>query len=170
MTDAEFVDELQGHIHAAEYRNLGVLRAVERFMLASYHPTYFFYAGQTALYTGMQFEELAEKMEVLQLPDIADTLRSIADKFKNGHLDSCFDKADRADMLDADIDLAWVTFGSAFSQGADVYGAFAEVARANLSKIVDGVVRKDSNGKVMKPDGWKPPDLYPFTYYPPQEG
>ncbi|MFZ9330710.1 MAG: hypothetical protein ACO24I_05425 [Candidatus Fonsibacter ubiquis] len=71
-------------------------------------------------------------------------------------------RADRESLLDADIDLAWVTIGSALSQGADVEGAAAEVSRANLDKFPNGVAIRDGNGKVVKPDGWKAPGLSTF--------
>jgi predicted HAD superfamily Cof-like phosphohydrolase len=50
-------------------------------------------------------------------------------------------------------------------KGYDVDGAWAEVARSNLCKIdaVTGKVIKNKNGKVMKPDGWTPPNLKPFV-------
>ena len=49
-------------------------------------------------------------------------------------------------------------------QGYDVEGAWKEVARSNLAKInpETGKVIKNENGKVMKPDGWTPPQLEQF--------
>jgi predicted HAD superfamily Cof-like phosphohydrolase len=50
-------------------------------------------------------------------------------------------------------------------KGFDVQGAWDEVARSNLSKIdpVTGKVIKRNDGKVLKPEGWTPPDLKPFV-------
>jgi predicted HAD superfamily Cof-like phosphohydrolase len=47
----------------------------------------------------------------------------------------------------------------------DVAGAWNEVARSNLDKIdsVTGKVKKREDGKVMKPEGWKPPQLENFV-------
>jgi predicted HAD superfamily Cof-like phosphohydrolase len=50
------------------------------------------------------------------------------------------------------------------SQGANVEGAAAEVSRANLAKFPNGVAVRDANGKVVKPEDWKAPDLKPFIY------
>lgn len=135
-----------------------------------------FNARQTALYIGLQLEEMAEKLDAVQkagggvfkyakhdLEDLIRNLHAVSGKFKQGEFDHEVGQADRHDMLDADIDLAWVTIGSALSQGADVLGAAKEVARSNLSKVSGGVVKKDANGKVMKPAGWTPPDLKPFV-------
>lgn len=144
---------------------------------------------QTALYIGLQLEELAEKFDAIYGKGgfvLTEDLRQWSDAFKAGHCDIPVSIADRAAMLDADIDLAWVTIGSALSQGADVEGASKEVARANLDKLVPcdehhlGINRplndcpkcggrlayavKDANGKVTKPEGWRPPNIAPFVY------
>jgi len=47
--------------------------------------------------------------------------------------------------------------------GADVVGAIDEVARANLEKVGPDSTT-DSNGKIIKPEGWEPPNLEPFIY------
>lgn len=144
-----------------------------------------FNVRQTALYIGLQCEELAEKLEACGLQDLPGRLQEMGTFFKMGEFDHMVEKADREGMLDADIDLAWVSIGSALSQGADVTGACREVARANLDKLVQcdethlGTDRllsdcpkcgghlmyavKDGNGKVTKPAGWRAPDLTPFV-------
>lgn len=122
---------------------------------------------QTALYIGLQLEEMAEKLEAVWFnhpSHILSVLKSLSSGFKSGEFDSDVAAGDREAMLDADVDLAWVTIGSALSQGADVLGAMREVARANLDKIgPDGSVLKDENGKVKKPVGWRGPDNSPFV-------
>jgi predicted HAD superfamily Cof-like phosphohydrolase len=62
-------------------------------------------------------------------------------------------------MLDADMDLIWVTLGSARAQGANAGYAYHLVSEANWAKFPNGVVTKDANGKVVKPAGWLEPDL-----------
>jgi len=68
------------------------------------------------------------------------------------------------DELDALIDILVVTIGAIHSMGADAEGAWQEVMRSNLAKIdaETGKVRKRQDGKVLKPDGWEPPNLEPF--------
>lgn len=144
-----------------------------------------FNVRQTALYIGLQLEEMGEKLEACGCGLMAERLYMMSAGFKEGLYDIDVRHADRADMLDADIDLAWVTIGSALSQGADVLGAMREVARANLDKLVAcdeqhlGIDRpladcpkcsgrlayavKDANGKVTKPEGWRAPDITPFV-------
>jgi predicted HAD superfamily Cof-like phosphohydrolase len=71
---------------------------------------------------------------------------------------------DRVEMLDALIDIVVVTVGAIHSMGADAEGAWNEVMRTNFAKIDPntGKVRKREDGKVLKPEGWQPPDLKPF--------
>jgi predicted HAD superfamily Cof-like phosphohydrolase len=68
------------------------------------------------------------------------------------------------EALDALIDILVVTIGAIHSMGADAEGAWNEVMRTNFAKIdpVTGKVRKREDGKVLKPEGWSPPDLKPF--------
>lgn len=68
---------------------------------------------------------------------------------------------DKVEMLDALVDMLVVTIGAIHSMGADANGAWNEVMRTNLAKIdpETGKVRKREDGKVLKPEGWTPPDL-----------
>ncbi len=80
-------------------------------------------------------------------------------EFKAGN-----DKNDDIERLDACMDMIWVILGYCKMKGYDVRGAWNEVARSNLAKIDinTGKVIKNSAGKVMKPEGWKPPELANF--------
>lgn len=68
------------------------------------------------------------------------------------------------DTLDALIDILVVTVGAIHSMGADGEGAWIEVMRSNFAKIdqASGKVLKREDGKVLKPEGWKPPELARF--------
>jgi len=72
------------------------------------------------------------------------------------------------DDLDALIDILVVTIGAIHSLGANGEGAWNEVMRTNFAKIdpATGKVRKREDGKVLKPEGWTPPNLEPFTRGP----
>jgi len=69
------------------------------------------------------------------------------------------------EVLDALIDILVVTIGAIHSMGADAEGAWKEVMRTNFAKVDHntGKVRKREDGKVLKPQGWTPPDLKPFV-------
>ena len=72
---------------------------------------------------------------------------------------------DDVEELDACMDMIWVILGYCHMRGWDVNGAWHEVARSNLDKIdtKTGKVIKNENGKVMKPEGWRGPELDKFV-------
>ena len=72
---------------------------------------------------------------------------------------------DEVEQLDACMDMIWVILGYCYMKGWDVNGAWNEVARSNLMKInpETGKVNKREDGKVLKPEGWTPPQLEQFT-------
>jgi predicted HAD superfamily Cof-like phosphohydrolase len=138
---------------------------VRRFMAAADCTTDEFNVRQTALYIGLQLEEMAEKIgSILGDGDrLVIQLDTDSLDFKSGVYDKKVSLACRKELLDADIDLMWVTIGSVLSQGADIHGAIAEVNRSNASKMVDGKLQKDANGKVTKGPSFSSPDLTPFV-------
>ena len=71
---------------------------------------------------------------------------------------------DRVEQLDALIDILVVTMGAIRAGGFDGEGAWKEVMDTNFAKIdpETGKVRKREDGKVLKPEGWKAPELTPF--------
>ena len=78
-----------------------------------------------------------------------------------GELHEAIENNDRVEQLDALIDILVVTIGALHSMGADAEGAWQEVLRTNLAKIDPdtGKVIKRDDGKVLKPEGWQPPQL-----------
>ena len=73
--------------------------------------------------------------------------------------------SDRVEQLDALIDILVVTVGAIHSLGANGEGAWNEVMRTNFAKIDPhtGRVLKRGDGKVLKPQGWQPPELGQFV-------
>ena len=90
--------------------------------------------------------------------------RSLIDE-EVGELREAVEADDRVEQLDALIDILVVTIGAIHSMGADAEGAWEEVMSTNAAKIdLDtGKVRKREDGKVLKPEGWVPPNLAPFV-------
>ena len=72
---------------------------------------------------------------------------------------------DKVETLDALVDILVVTIGAIHSMGADGEAAWNEVMRTNMAKIdpETGKVRKREDGKVLKPEGWRPPFLNNFV-------
>ncbi len=85
-------------------------------------------------------------------------------KEETKELQEAFDLNDRVEILDALIDIIVVTVGAINSMGANGEAAWDEVMRTNFAKIDSktGKVRKREDGKVLKPEGWLPPNLVNF--------
>ena len=109
---------------------------VKAFMVAAGQTVYINNCKQSELYEGLIAEEYDEFKDAIKVNDSVET-------------------------LDACMDMIWVILGYCQSRGFKVDDAWAEVSRSNLSKInkETGKVLKRSDGKVIKPDDWSPPDL-----------
>ena len=78
-------------------------------------------------------------------------------------MDEYADSTSPIDRLDALMDTIVVTIGRALSEFTlpQVENAWREVLRSNLAKVdraTGQVIRRD-DGKILKPEGWTPPDL-----------
>ena len=71
------------------------------------------------------------------------------------------DSTTREDDVDALVDILVVTIGALHSIGVDIEGAWNEVHRSNMAKVDagTGVVLRREDGKILKPEGWQPPNL-----------
>jgi predicted HAD superfamily Cof-like phosphohydrolase len=74
------------------------------------------------------------------------------------------DNNDDVERIDACFDMMWVIVGYMKSRGWDCENIWDEGAKSNLSKIdpVSGKVIRRDDGKILKPEGWKPPDFTKF--------
>ena len=72
---------------------------------------------------------------------------------------------DDKEIIDACFDTIWVIVGYMHSRGWDCDKIWDEGALSNLTKIDKntGKVIKREDGKVLKPEGWKPPDFSKFV-------
>jgi predicted HAD superfamily Cof-like phosphohydrolase len=72
---------------------------------------------------------------------------------------------DDVERIDACFDMMWVIVGYMKSRGWDCEKIWDEGAKSNLSKIdsVTGLVKRREDGKILKPEGWKPPDFTKFV-------
>ena len=89
-------------------------------------------------------------------------LSLIAEEYQELH--EALEDNDRVEQLDALVDILVVTMGAIRAGGFDGEGAWKEVMDTNFAKIdpETGKVRKREDGKVLKPEGWKAPNLEPF--------
>lgn len=86
-------------------------------------------------------------------------------KEETQELQAAFDSNDKVEILDALIDIIVVSAGAINSMGANAQAAWDEVMSTNFAKIDSetGKVKKREDGKVLKPDGWKAPNLEPYV-------
>jgi predicted HAD superfamily Cof-like phosphohydrolase len=71
---------------------------------------------------------------------------------------------DEVEQLDASMDMIWVILGFCHMKGYDIQGAWDEVVKTNMAKVdpVTGKVRRREDGKILKPEGWSPPNMSKF--------
>ena len=91
-------------------------------------------------------------MPLLRLHLIVEETSELAEALARGDLVEC---------LDALTDLRYVCDGTTLCLGLEnVFEAgFDEVHRSNMSKLVDGRPVKNEAGRVIKGEGYSPPDL-----------
>lgn len=72
---------------------------------------------------------------------------------------------DDVEQLDACMDMIWVILGFCHMKKYDIAGAWNEVVKTNMAKVDPdtGKVRRRDDGKILKPEGWKPPDMTNFV-------
>ena len=80
-------------------------------------------------------------------------------------LEEAIQDNDKVEQLDALVDILVVTMGAIRAAGWDGEGAWKEVMDTNFAKIdpTTGKVIKREDGKVLKPEGWKAPELAQFV-------
>jgi predicted HAD superfamily Cof-like phosphohydrolase len=84
----------------------------------------------------------------------AKLLKEEFDEYVKAELENDF-----IEVADALADLIYIACGTAASYGIPLDKVFEEVHRSNMAKLVDGKPLKREDGKVIKPEGWKPPDI-----------
>lgn len=66
---------------------------------------------------------------------------------------------DMTETADAIADLIYVLIGMALEFGIPLARVWNEVQRSNMAKFPGGLVTSRADGKILKPDGWTPPDI-----------
>jgi predicted HAD superfamily Cof-like phosphohydrolase len=90
-------------------------------------------------------------------------IKLIEEEYKE-FVEAC-NNADEVESLDACMDMIWVILGYCHMKQHNVAGAWDEVLRSNMAKVdpLTGKVRRREDGKILKPEGWKPPNLTKFV-------
>lgn len=87
--------------------------------------------------------------------DIVALRRRLIDE-ELAELDAALGQGGIVQTADALADLIYVTYSAAISVGIDIRPVFREVHRTNLAKV--GATKR-ADGKILKPDGWRPPRI-----------
>lgn len=90
----------------------------------------------------------------------ADMYRDLIDEEREEFLAALVEE-DEVEQFDAVLDQIVVLIGYGLSRGWPMNEGWAEVVRSNMAKIdpKTGVVLRRADGKILKPEGWTPPDL-----------
>ena len=56
-------------------------------------------------------------------------------------------------------DIIYIVCGTAVSYGIPLDRVFEEVHASNMAKLVDGKPVRREDGKILKPEGWQPPNI-----------
>lgn len=125
-----------------------MFNAIKQFMEASGQTTDVINDDQIELYASLVNEEMSEMSEAWF---------ELRDAIESGNPDVI--KGCLEHLLKEVNDLIWVAAGFGFSFGLPLKEGMDQVAETNLAKIIDGKVRRHPDtGKVLKPEGWQPPD------------
>jgi len=109
---------------------------------------------------------IACDVPVLNRPAIPYTRRRdlrilLIDEEVNRELIPAMQANDLVEIADAMADSIYVIVGAALEYGIPLDRVWTAVQRANMAKVdpVSGKVRRRKDGKILKPDGWTPPDI-----------
>ena len=92
-----------------------------------------------------------------EIPDMSVQVRRIRlIKEETNELLTAIGNQDIVEVADGIADAIYVILGTAIEYGIDARPIWDEVQRTNMAKEGGGV-RED--GKILKPDGWIPPDI-----------
>jgi predicted HAD superfamily Cof-like phosphohydrolase len=87
--------------------------------------------------------------------------RNLIDEEINVELLPAIDRGDLPAIADGLADAIYVIVGTALEYGIPLDRVWEAVQRANMAKVdpATGKVQKRADGKVLKPNGWKSPDV-----------
>jgi predicted HAD superfamily Cof-like phosphohydrolase len=86
-------------------------------------------------------------------------LRPILHREEHDELIEALESGDRTAIARELADVLYIAYGTAHVYGINLDAAFAEVHRANMAKLVGGRPVYRADGKVLKPEGWRAPDM-----------
>jgi len=100
-----------------------------------------------ALWDKLRREELREFSTAF------DELHFLASAYSDDQIDEAY-----ANLAKELVDVIYVFIGTALRYGIPLDAVWDEVQRSNMAKV-SGDVRRRDDGKILKPEGWTPPDI-----------
>lgn len=96
-------------------------------------------------------------------PEFPDTNeRSLRTKLMKEEYNEYNKAEDNNDLTNLAVELAdiiYIACGTAVSYGIPLDEVFGAIHKANMEKLIDGKVIRREDGKIKKPEGWKPADI-----------
>lgn len=99
-------------------------------------------------------------------PDRVNLRIELIDEEVNRELLPAMRAGDLEEIADAMADTIYVVVGAALEYGIPLDRVWDAVQRANMSKVdpVTGMVRRRADSKILKPNGWQPPNIRAALY------
>lgn len=112
--------------------------------------------GSPSLEKGATLERCCALGEALILEEVVDeTLPALLKYRRNPSFENLVELADGL------VDSVYVLLHTANSLGIPFDLVWDEVQKSNMAKVwEDGTAHKREDGKILKPPGWKPPDIF----------
>src|SRR5688572_30422259 len=107
------------------------------------------------LATGDAFDEVALRKALLA-EEFSETMQAL--DMLSIEIDHDIQRELIVKVADGLADLIYVEIGTALQLGIPLDRVWAEVHLSNMAKVADGV-RLREDGKILKPEGWEPPDV-----------
>ena len=94
-------------------------------------------------------------------PSVVKLREKLIDEEVNKELLPAIREGNLQEIFDGGVDSIVVILGTMVAFGLPAAAGWEEVLRSNMAKVdpTTGFVTKRDDGKVLKPEGWTPPDL-----------
>jgi len=105
-----------------------------------------------------KFNAHIENVPTGEVPEDVKNLRIRLIEEEWAETKKAMEEKDIVEIADGLADLLYVVFGTAVAYGIPIDEVFRAVHWSNMSKVhPDGTVKRDEFGKILKPDGFRPP-------------
>lgn len=126
-------------------------------LLGNYQPVDMPWLDQNIMQTQVKIFMLEKEQVIGDTPALRDTvLRLYLMRQEAKETFDAIDAGDLVEAIDGLADMLYVIFGTFVAFGVNAQEVFNMVHQTNMEKSKQ---KKDDRGKVLKPEGWKPPAI-----------